>query len=302
MKKVLVTGGTVFVSRFTADYFVKKGYEVYVLNRGTRQQVEGVHLIQADRNALKDVLKPYSFDAVIDVCGYSRGDVKNLLDGLAPESFGDYLFVSSSAVYPETSLQPFAEDQKIGYNSVWMQYGEGKMEAEEYLRAGFSGAYILRPPYLYGPMQNVYRETFVFDCARLKRKFYIPKDGRMKLQFFHVEDLCRVMEGILEKHPGEHIFNVGNPDIVDINTFVEMCYEAAGEVPEKVYVTNHENQRDYFCFHDYEYVLDVTRQKQFLPETKDLREGLEESFAWYLAHPDEVKRKEYIRFIKEHFE
>ena len=35
MKKVLVTGGTVFVSKFAAQYFVDKGYEVYVLNRNT---------------------------------------------------------------------------------------------------------------------------------------------------------------------------------------------------------------------------------------------------------------------------
>ena len=34
MRKILVTGGTNFVSRFTAEYFVKNGDEVYVLNRG----------------------------------------------------------------------------------------------------------------------------------------------------------------------------------------------------------------------------------------------------------------------------
>lgn len=28
MKTVLVTGGTVFVSKYTAAYFVKKGYDV----------------------------------------------------------------------------------------------------------------------------------------------------------------------------------------------------------------------------------------------------------------------------------
>ena len=30
MKKVLVTGGTIFVSRYIAEYYVAKGYEVYV--------------------------------------------------------------------------------------------------------------------------------------------------------------------------------------------------------------------------------------------------------------------------------
>lgn len=32
MKKILVTGGTVFVSRYIAEYYVAAGYEVYVLN------------------------------------------------------------------------------------------------------------------------------------------------------------------------------------------------------------------------------------------------------------------------------
>lgn len=42
MKKILVTGGTVFVSRFIAEYYVEKNYEVYVLNRNSREQSKGV--------------------------------------------------------------------------------------------------------------------------------------------------------------------------------------------------------------------------------------------------------------------
>ena len=30
MKKLLVTGGTVFASRYAAEYYVAHGYEVYV--------------------------------------------------------------------------------------------------------------------------------------------------------------------------------------------------------------------------------------------------------------------------------
>ena len=39
MKKVLVTGGTVFVSRYLAEYYIAKGYEVYVMNRNHRETV-----------------------------------------------------------------------------------------------------------------------------------------------------------------------------------------------------------------------------------------------------------------------
>ena len=58
MKKILVTGGTTFVSKYVATYFKEQGYDVYVLNRNTKPQVEGVTLIEADRHALKDELKP----------------------------------------------------------------------------------------------------------------------------------------------------------------------------------------------------------------------------------------------------
>ena len=47
--RILVTGGTVFVTGRIAEYFVAKGCEVYVLNRNTRQQPDGVKLIEADR-------------------------------------------------------------------------------------------------------------------------------------------------------------------------------------------------------------------------------------------------------------
>ena len=42
MKKILVTGGTVFVSRFIAEYYATKDHEVFVLNRNTRPQRQGV--------------------------------------------------------------------------------------------------------------------------------------------------------------------------------------------------------------------------------------------------------------------
>ena len=66
MKKMLVTGGTVFVSKYFAEYYTKKGYDVYVLNRNTRKQPEGVTLIEADRNDIGDKLRGLHFDVVFD--------------------------------------------------------------------------------------------------------------------------------------------------------------------------------------------------------------------------------------------
>lgn len=299
MKRILVTGGTVFVSKYVAKYFQSNNYEVYVLNRGSKQQIENINLICADRNNLKDCLKDFYFDSIIDVCGYNQQDIKNILDAVG--GFKDYIFISSSAVYPETNMQPFSENQSIGVNKIWGKYGTDKIEAEEYLISKVPNAYILRPPYLYGPMQNVYREPFVFECALKNRKFYIPNDGKMKLQFFHVDDLCKVIEKILEKHPTNHIYNVGNTESIDINTFIELCYKVVGTPLEKIYVTEHNNQRDYFSFYDYEYSLDVTKQSELLMEEKDLFEGLKESYKWFKNNYNEVEKKDYIKYIEENF-
>ncbi len=295
--KVLVTGGTVFVSKYFARYYVNKGYEVYVLNRNSRPQVEGVHLLEADRHDYKDILKGHYFDAVLDVTAYTAEDVKDLLAGL--EGFGKYIMISSSAVYPETNVQPFTEEQCVGLNKFWGQYGTDKIVAEEALLQAVPEAYILRPPYLYGPMNNVYREGFVFECAEAGRKFYIPKDGSMKLQFFHVEDLCKVVDAIMEYAPAEHILNVGNEETVSILDWVKMCYDVVGVPLEIVNVDGAIEQRKYFSFYDYEYKLDVSRQKALLEKTMDLRSGLQEAYEWYKRNKSEVRRKDFIAFIDE---
>ena len=160
-------------------------------------------------------------------------------------------------------------------------------------------AYILRPPYLYGPMNNVYREAFVFDCALADRKFYLPKDGDMKLQFFHVKDLCRLMEVIIKEKPEEHILNVGNAEAVSIKEWVTKCYESLGKKPTFVNVYEKIEQRNYFSFYNYEYYLDVSRQGEIFSETTTLEDGLKDAAEWYLEHNTEVNKKPYFEFIDE---
>lgn len=294
MKNMLITGGTTFVSRYAAEYFADK-YQVFVLNRNTRPQSHGVTLIEGDRHDLGGKLQGLHFDVVLDITAYTGEDVTDLLDAL--DSFDDYLLISSSAVYPETAPQPFSEETPTGPNKIWGKYGTDKIDAEQALLARVRDAYILRPPYLYGPGNNVYREAFVFDCAMEGRPFCLPGDGGMKLQFFHVEDLCRFMEALLEVHPRQRIFNVGNQDTVSVKAWVEACYEAAGKQPAFVNIPADVEQRKYFPFYHYGYCLDVKKQSEYLPDTKPLPEGLRESFAWYLGNPDLVKKKPLLEFI-----
>lgn len=297
MRKLLITGGTVFVSQYIAKYFVAKGDQVTVLNRNTRPQVPGVRLIQADRHDLNGYLSEEIFDVVIDVTAYDARDIEDLYVHLRYE--GPYILISSSAVYPETGIQPFVEEAPLGMNRYWKTYGTDKMAAEQALLARDPQAYILRPPYLYGPGNNVYREAFVFDCALQERPFYLPGDGSMPLQFFYIEDLCRLIERILDMRPAKHIYNTGNPEPISVLDWVALCYDIAGKKLSLINVDLAIEQRAYFSFYPYAYQLDVSRQSQLLSDLTPLKEGLKQSFDWYLQHPDEVQKKPFMHFIDE---
>lgn len=296
--RLLVSGGTVFASRFTAEYFATRGHEVFVINRNSRPQSPGVKLINCDRHALGDVLKPYSFDAVLDITAYTHDDVSALSEALG--EFGVYIMVSSSAVYPQTLPQPFNEAQPCGKNIYWGDYGLNKIEAERYLLEKVPNSYIIRPPYLYGKMNNLYREAFVFDCAERNRPFYIPKDGKMPLQFFDIEDMCKFIEILIKSRPHQRIFNVGNSQTVDICEWVRLCYGVLDKKPELIYVNGRISQRNYFPFLDYAYVLDVSKQNELMSNTKPLVLGLRESYDWYKDNKEQVRIKPLMDYIDEH--
>ena len=294
MRKILVTGGTTFVSRGVAQHFMALGDEAWVLNRGNREQVSGVHHIKADRHSLGKSLERLAFDAVLDVTAYTGEDVKCLLSSLG--DFGVYVLVSSSAVYPETEKQPFTEKTPVGRNSLWGEYGTNKIAAETCLRKNCENYYILRPPYLYGEGENLYREPFVFDCALRDRVFALPQSD-MKLQFFYVKDLCRFMDVLISERPEERVYNVGNPETVSVKKWVTLCYEALGKSPKFTVAEKHHPIRDYFCFYDYDYALSVKRMRSLMPEVTPLCEGLKNTAEWYRDNADSVLKKPYTDYI-----
>ena len=292
--KILVTGGTVFVSKFFAEYFLKQGHEIYVLNRNTKPQIPGVKLIECDRKQINGQLKGLNFDTVIDVTAYTAEDVNSLLDNL--ESFDNYVMISSSAVYPDNLNVPFKETDKCGLNKFWNDYGINKIAAENALLKRVPHAYIIRPPYLYGEYNNIYREAFIFDCAERNLPFYLPQDGCMPLQLFHVEDLCRFTEAILELSPVQRIFNVGNKPVA-IKEWVQECYSVLSKNPTFINVSADIEQRNYFPFHNYAYELDVSAQNSIMHELIPLPVGLRRAYKWFKNNRNQVKTKNYFEFI-----
>ncbi|MBO5105203.1 MAG: dTDP-glucose 4,6-dehydratase, partial [Ruminococcus sp.] len=68
--------------------------------------------------------------------------------------------------------------------------------------------------------------------------------------------------------------------------------------PDIRYVPNNINQRLYFPFRNYEYILDVTRQMQIMPDVKPLKTGLKQSYDWYKNNRELIVRKDYLQYTK----
>lgn len=304
--KVLILGGSYFVGRKMVEYLAEHGYEVTVLNRGTRPlSVEGVQQICCDRNdgaGMKAALSGKVFDYVIDVSWQDLTWVEKLCGALSFEKVKKMVFISSSAVYDVEYLRiPFAETDALGENKYWTFYGKGKIDAEgyysEYLKNEKTDLVILRPPYIYGEYNYAQRESLIFRQLMEDRPVVIPVSNP-KLQFICTEDLAALTERLLQTETGkESIFNVGNKTAVTSKEWVEACAKVAGKVPEIMeidYGTLGRNVRDFYPFFDYDNVLEVSKINAIFNRETEFEKGLEKAFAWFTENRGNITFKENV--------
>ena len=298
--KVLVLGGSYFAGKKIVEYLAEQGYEVTVLNRGTKPvSAKNVMQLCCDRNdaeGMKAVLSGSAFDYVIDVSWQDVSWVKHLCDALDFEPVKKLVFISSSAVYDVECLQiPFKEEDTLAENKYWTFYGQGKIDAEryyeEFLRSKSTNLVILRPPYIYGEYNYAQRESLIFRQLIEEKPVVIPKSNP-RLQFIYTEDLAVIIECLLKKDTGkEHVYNVGNRKAVTSKEWVEACAVAAekkADIMEIDYAELDKNVRDFYPFFDYDNVLDVSKINQIINMETDFEEGLRKSYQWFLENKENI--------------
>ena len=202
--RVLVAGGTEFISLHLVQALLRDGHRVTVLNRGRQpgRLPAGVHTIVADRKdhaGLRTALAGERFDGLVDVTyAPTLGeDVEALLD--APAAVVHVLFVSTGRVYDHARPIPFDEDTPR--TLYWGEYARNKIAGEDVLlqRHGQRGlpVTIVRPTHVYGPLNTRNNETFFFDRLVRGRPVLVPDGGGWLRQFGHVADLADAMAAML---------------------------------------------------------------------------------------------------------
>ncbi|MFD5035178.1 AMP-binding protein [Streptomyces sp. NPDC058405] len=216
---VLILGGSYFLGPQIVAAFQLQGWNVSLLNRGSRP-VDGTEQLVADRDfedQFREALGQRTFDAVVDVSCYTKQQAavaSRVLAGRAKS----LTLVSTAAVYAHDGPEPRQEDEPTGSPTLWGEYGIGKSEAEEeYLGRGPTPAVtVLRASYIYGPGALDSREMRLWQLVRADRDVVLPGDGSTQIQLLHVKDFAAaVLQSVeLAQPESSRVYNVAGQSLL----------------------------------------------------------------------------------------
>lgn len=305
--KVLIIGGNLFIGERLSARLLEQGHEVTILHRQPTHLLDSrIQNLQADRNdaeSVRTALQSSRFEVVFDnVYDWERGTTAEQVRASAmaagPERLQRYVFMSSVAAY-ENGLDHTENDELAG-NTCQDAYCLNKAQSERVLfrlhqQKGLP-VVTLRPPFIYGPRNPIYREAYFWDRLLLDRPIIVPGDGSRLMQFVHVDDLVSCCLRVVEEPSavGES-FNIGNPEPITQLNLVHALAEAAGKEAQIVHVSREVIEAEgghamhdplYFAvYYDLPPItMNVDKAVDILHfEPRSFADGLRETFAWYLA-------------------
>ena len=201
--RVLVLGGTSFLSKEVAGNALRRGHEVVCAARGrTGAAPDGARLVVVDRDEPGgvEVLAGEKFDAVVDVAT-ALGWVRDALTVLVPGA-GHWTFVSTINVYADTAtmrqtagadlLEPATTTDRLERADMTPEiYGGIKVASENVVRdATGDRAFLVRPGLITGP--GDYMDRFGYWPARFSRggRVVVPDTPQQPIQHIDVRDLA----------------------------------------------------------------------------------------------------------------
>ena len=290
MKKILIMGGNQFVGKEIVKNFLEKDYIVYVLNRGTRKNIEGVFFLKADRNnyiETENILKNIEVDIIVDVSAYTEEQV-DILQKVMKDRFKQYILISSASVYNSIESAPVNEESETGENLIWGDYAKNKYLAEQKTIEN-SNLYnfkytIYRPFYIYGIGNNLDRENYFFSRIKYDLPIYIPSKNNI-IQFGYVEDLALAIESSINNSDFyNQIFNISGDEYVTMSEFIEICAKVINKKTTIKYVDTEKSQikvRDWFPFREVNFFGDISKlENTGFRNTYSLVQGLEKTYKY----------------------
>lgn len=241
--RLLVLGGSVFLSRAVAADAAARGHEVVAANRGRSGPVpDGVRHAPLDRaDPFPETLAAEGFDAVVDV-SRTPSHVRRAVAALPG---AHWVFVSTVNVYADDGdpggpgigrLREPESDDVDGADRP-EAYGAMKVACENLVREGASTSAVVRPGLIVGPGDPSGR--FAYWPARLGRMpgggadVLAPGDPADPMQVIDVRDLAAWVVDLAERRT-EGTFDAVGP-VVPVGELLAAAARGVGAEPRWVW-------------------------------------------------------------------
>ena len=271
-----------------------------------------------DRSAVRDYLAQHTPDLIIDAAARVGGihanntypaeflseNIQiqvNLMDAAAEAGVDRFVFLGSSCIYPKFAAQPIREDSLMTgelepTNSAYAVAKIAGIQQVQAHRTQYGRHWIsAMPTNIYGPGDNFHPEDSHVVPALIRRIHEAKESGAPEVviwgsgtplrEFLHVDDLARAIMFLAEHYDsGEHI-NVGSGEEVSIRELAETIVDVVGYDGQLAFDTSKPDGTP-------RKFLDNSRIEGlgWSPQV-GLREGLAETYQWFVDHGDSFRGK-----------
>lgn len=306
--RVLFLGGTGIISSACSELAISKGLELYLLNRGTSQNIRPVNsnatVLKADLRNKQDVLTAIgdlTFDVVVDWLSFNSEQLAQSID-IFENRTQQYIFISSASAYQIPKVLPVTESTPLG-NPFW-QYARNKIACEQYVESYTEKSNtkftIVRPSHTY----DVTRVPITGNYTSVHRMMHgkpaiVVGEGTSVWTLTNHRDFAAGITGLYlnDKAYGE-TFHITSDEWLTWNNIVEIVADAfqidpiIKPVPVKL-IAKFDIEFGAGMLGDkmHSMIFDNSKIKQTVPEfncNTTLYEGAKEMAAWHKSNPDLV--------------
>jgi nucleoside-diphosphate-sugar epimerase len=306
--KALFIGGTGNISRACVKRALQNGWEVYLLNRGTKSNLvpEGARSIKSDIRDVQETkkrLKDLSFDVVAQFVAYVPEHIQADIE-LFQGRVGQYIFISSASVYHKPALHYIITESTPLHNPFW-EYSRNKIACEYLLRKTYAEKgfpfTVVRPSHTYddGWIPNAFSSSnYTIAHRMLEGKEIISHgDGQSLWTLTHSSDFAKGFVGLFGNSQaiGE-AFHITSDEALSWDQIYKTIASPLGVAPQLVHIpsdTITEIAPDFGAGllgdKAYSSVFDNSKIKRLVPSFQisiPLSVGVRRSLEWYEKHPD----------------
>ena len=308
--KALFIGGTGTISADVVELAQQRGWEITLLNRGSRKLPEGMRSIIADihdEEAVAKAVTDESYDVVAQFIAYTAEDVERDIR-LFRDKTKQYIFISSASAYQKPLADYRITESTPLVNPYW-QYSRHKIAAEEVLMAAYRTTgfpvTIVRPSHTYnGTKPPVSLHGSNGNWQILKRildgkPVIIPGDGSSLWTLTHSRDFAKGYVGLMANpHAIGNAFHITTDESMTWNQIYQTIADALGKPLNALHVAS-----DFLARHGENYdfrgellgdkaatvVFDNSKIKRLVPDficTTSMADGLRQAVQYMLSHPE----------------